>query len=188
MNLWRISSMPKLRVCAWPKLRVGNPLDKSLDVGALVLFPSGAARDRLGRRQHQLAKCLPAGEILRTGLLLSPHAGSQALNLPDPLLQNEIFAPRAGIHHIPHPARRSKTGQINTRYGLGRDGLVLRHQSGAGYRAQAVARHRMGERDQHDGCPAAGFWSGCAKAALAVEGALGRPDSLHPFETRKKSR
>ncbi|WP_428926716.1 aldehyde dehydrogenase family protein [Marinibacterium sp. SX1] len=95
-------------------LRIGNPLDKSIDIGAMV-DPAQVARVR----QMVAAS---AGEIFEAGQL--PETGSfcrpaliTGLEPADPLMQDEIFGPVLVSTTFRTPAEAVALAN-NTRYGL----------------------------------------------------------------------
>lgn len=96
-------------------LRVGDPLDKCIDIGAMV---DVAQRDRVARMVagaggtcHQPALTLPAGGAFYPPTLIT------GLHPADPLMQEEIFGPVLVSTTFRTPSEAVELAN-NTRYGL----------------------------------------------------------------------
>ncbi|WP_425079997.1 aldehyde dehydrogenase family protein [Ruegeria denitrificans] len=98
------------------KLRVGNPLDKCIDVGAVVdpvqlQTIKGMVESNTAGHVHQAACDLPANGCYYPPTLIS------GLETSDPLMQEEIFGPVLVSSTFRTPAEAVELAN-NTRYGL----------------------------------------------------------------------
>ncbi len=86
------------------KLRVGHPLDKTIDMGAIV-DPTQLARISIARRQGRGRRCrkIPAGDHApRPGLFLPANSSDQRAARLDRRGRRNLRA-GAGIDDLPHP-------------------------------------------------------------------------------------
>ena len=131
-------------------LRMGNPLDKCIDIGAMV---DPVQRDRVAGMVdagQSGDRFCPDLEMPQTGAFYPPTLIT-GLSPADPLMQDEIFGPVLVWHHLPHPGRGGATGQQHALW-AGGVGLVRECQSGARCGAETGRRGGLGQRHQHVRC------------------------------------
>lgn len=95
------------------KLRVGNPLDKSIDMGAIV---DRTQYDRITAMVEQCDAQITQGTVPNTGLFYPPTLIT-GLGSADPLMQDEIFGPVLVSMTFRTPSEAVELAN-NTRYGL----------------------------------------------------------------------
>ena len=96
-------------------LRVGNPLDKNTDLGAINSARAIAThRDALRRRPRRRRRGIPTGlRASRQGLLVPPHRVHQRVAVAPHRARRDL---RAGVErpHVPHTGRGGREGQQHT--------------------------------------------------------------------------
>jgi len=95
------------------KLRVGNPLDKSIDMGAIV---DRSQYDRITAMVGQCNADITQGSAPNSGLFYPPTLIT-GLGTADPLMQDEIFGPVLVSMTFRTPSEAVELAN-NTRYGL----------------------------------------------------------------------
>ena len=133
-------------------LRVGDPLDKVIDIGAIV-HPGAAGAHPLAGRGGRQGRRHPApaeGRRSGQGLLLSADAADGRTSGLDGLARRDL-RPRARRNDVPHARRGGGTceqhGIRPRRLRLERDPVAR-----ARHRAKTEMRRGLGERHQHVRC------------------------------------
>ena len=129
------------------KLRMGNPLDKCIDVGAIV--------DPVQLQTiSKMVDSNTSGEIYRANVELPsegcfyPPTLITGLHPSDALMQDEIFGPVLVGTTFRHPGRGGADRQQHPLW-PGRDAVEREHQCRARHRAQAGRRSGLDQRHQH---------------------------------------
>ena len=130
------------------RLRVGDPLDKAVDIGAIV------APVQLERIQQLVKQGVDEGATLWQPSWACPKEG---LFYPPTLFtgvapsatvaQVEIFGPVLVAMTLPHAGRGGRAGQQHALRPR-RERLDREHQPGARHGAQDQGRHRLDQRDE----------------------------------------
>ena len=126
-------------------LRIGDPLDKCIDVGAVVDPIQLATITQTGGRKPR-GRDLPRRHARPDGLLLSADPDHRPVRRLHPDAGGNL-RPRSRLDDLPHPGRGGRACQQHPLRPC-RDGLDRERQPRARHRAKAEGRRRLGERHQ----------------------------------------
>ena len=127
------------------RLRIGDPMDKSIDVGAIVDPIQHAAITRMVNANTDGETYVTAAKIPSTGCFYPPTLIT-GLSPSARLMQEEIFGPVLVSTTFRTPAEAVQLAN-NTRYGLA--ATLWSDQSGLGYRPQTGRRRGLDQWHQH---------------------------------------